>query len=468
MSNINKIYDKASSIRLTILVCILLALVSVVGTLVPQGRSLPEYQDAYGQAVGNLILALGVDDLYHSAGFVLLLCLLALNLVACTSRRFPGIWRALRREHTPPPDPRMESWRYRETYACAGLSGPEDEAFRKALAGALGRGLSERSLGDGSPAFFAERGRYSRLGPYLAHVAILLILLGGLLGAFVGFKGFLTLPEGGEASDVWLGMGRTEPLGFRIRCNDFVHETYPDGTPKDYRSEVSLLDGKGQKILDRSIRVNHPLSHGGITFYQSSYGEEPTLTFRVRNRETGEESVVETGLDTPFGLPGGDAYHAVAASFSENMRIPAEMMRVTAFPREDLGPVAGIRLFRAGRVEQEFYVFRDLPALNEKREGPYLFQLEAYRTVPYTGLQVVRDPGTTLVWIGCTLLVLGFLMALLMDNEVVWVTTASRQDGTTEVRLAGRCVRHPGLYAARFERRAARLRAVLSPWLKSE
>jgi len=91
------LYHRLSSIRLTIFLCILLAVVALLGTLIPQNLPLPQYERLYGRRAAGVIATLQVSDLYHSPGFVLLLCLLAANLVACTWRRLPTAWRALKR-----------------------------------------------------------------------------------------------------------------------------------------------------------------------------------------------------------------------------------------------------------------------------------------------------------------------------------------------------------------------------------
>jgi cytochrome c biogenesis protein len=311
-----------------------------------------------------------------------------------------------------------------------------------------------------------EKNKYARMGPYLAHVSILLILAGALWGAARGFKGALQLSEGESASEVWLrgGEGRV-PLGFQIRCDRFVFEQYADGTPKEYRSEVTITDGKGDTGTSASIRVNHPVTHNGITFYQSTYGSLPELTLRLKDRKGGSESMVTAKLNTPFLLPGDRGDQAMVVAFQENMRIPEEMARITSFSNRSLGPAARLVVFNEKGFGEPFWVFRDLPDMGRKAERAHDIVMKDFRLRSYTGLQVVKDPGTPLVWIGCTLLVIGFLMALLMDHEIVWVAGDVSGENEYRIRVAGRAVRHPGIYAARFDRQKLRLQKGLSPWL---
>lgn len=466
--NIDTLYDKLSSVRLTIFLCILLAVVSVVGTVIPQNLPPEQYRNLYGSGGARLVEGLGVDDLYRSAGFVLLLCLLAANLVACTAKRLPGTLRALKREPSPPSDAGFQNWKSRDAFVCDATAEEMEGRLESAVARAFGRRPRRKTLEAGGQLLLLEKNRYARLGPYVAHVSILLVLLGTLWGAVRGFKGGLQLTEGEAASQAWLGTGgKRIPLGFQIRLDRFVFEQYPDGTPKEYRSEVTLSDPAGEAVRTDSIRVNHPLTHRGITFYQSTYGSLPELTLKVRNRESGSESLVKTGLNTPFLLPGSEEERAMVVRFEEDLRIPEEMARITAFPKKNLGPAARLVVFNEKGFEEPFWVFRDLPDMGRAAQRSHDVFLQDFHLVSYTGLQVVKDPGTPLVWIGCTFLVIGFLMALLMDHEIVWVAGEVSEGGAYRVRVAGRAVRHPGVYMARFDRQKLRLRRELAPWLKT-
>jgi cytochrome c biogenesis protein len=337
------------------------------------------------------------------------------------------------------------------------------------VAKALGRKPREVAVDAGHRLLVVEKNRYARFGPYLAHVSILLILLGTLWGSLQGFKGALQLTEGERSSEVWLRTGAKKvPLGFEIRCDRFVIDAYPDGTPREYRSEVTLFDGSGERIMNGAIRVNHPLTYRGITFYQSTYGSIPELTLQIRDQESSEESVVKAELNAPFLLPGGSqGDRAMVVAFQSNLQIPEEMARITSFPRRNLGPAARVVMFNKKGFEEPFWVFKDLPDMGQEKERPHQIVLKDFRLISYTGLQVAKDPGTPLVWIGCTLLVIGFVMALLMDHEIVWVKGEDVGKDEYVIHMAGRAVRHPGVYATRFERQKLRLERGLSQWLNT-
>ncbi len=464
MSVINSVVAFFSSVRLTIALCILLALVSLLGTLIPQNLDPREYTGMYGEVLGPLVSKIGVSDIYHAPGFILLLCLLAVNLTACTAKRFPSVWRSLRRDLSLPSDPTFGKWRHREAFTLELQGKSVEESIAGAVTRALGKPARQAVLDSGTRILLFEKNRLSRIGPYLAHVSILLILAGGLIGAWFGFKGAMALPEGGQEDSLWLRGGHEQiPLGFQIRCNRFLIDFYESGAPREYRSEVSILNAQGEVIRDADIRVNHPLTVNGITFYQSSYGNLSTVFLGVRDREGGEPVQVETEIRSPFPLPGETGDRAWVLDFRENMKIPAQMVKVTKFPAEDLGPAVQVGIFsKENGFGEPFWVLRDFPEMEKAREGEYLFTFEKFQSTPYTGLQVAHDPGTPLVWTGCILLIVGFFMAFMLDHEVLGVSMERQEGSRVVVCLAGRAVRHPVAYAGKFEKRKAVLRKALN------
>ena len=119
---------------------------------------------------------------------------------------------------------------------------------------------------------YAEKGNYSRLGVYITHLSILVILAGAMIGLFLGFNAFLNLPEGETTSVAYKDRGTEVPLGFELRCDNFEVDYYPESDmPKAYKSWLTVFKN-GKEVMKKVISVNDPLTYEGITFYQSSFG----------------------------------------------------------------------------------------------------------------------------------------------------------------------------------------------------
>jgi len=92
---LQSLWDFFCSLKLTMSLLIGLALISIIGTIIPQGSLPPEYVQAISPAKLKLYKTLGFFDMYHSWWFILLLYLLTVNLVACSIKRLPHIWKTI-------------------------------------------------------------------------------------------------------------------------------------------------------------------------------------------------------------------------------------------------------------------------------------------------------------------------------------------------------------------------------------
>jgi cytochrome c biogenesis protein len=81
------LYQFFKSVRLAVVLLLLITVLSVAGSLVPQGWDLARYQQSYPAPLAALILALGVNRLFSSVLFLLPVALFAVNLAVCTVDR---------------------------------------------------------------------------------------------------------------------------------------------------------------------------------------------------------------------------------------------------------------------------------------------------------------------------------------------------------------------------------------------
>ena len=72
------------SLRFTVVVLILIAAVSAVGTLVGQNQSPEYYISRFGHRGYHILTSLSITDIYHSVTFNALLLLLITNIILCT------------------------------------------------------------------------------------------------------------------------------------------------------------------------------------------------------------------------------------------------------------------------------------------------------------------------------------------------------------------------------------------------
>ena len=409
-----------ASVQLALLLLFLLAATSIIGTIIPQNNPPSFYIEKYGAQTARLFQLLDITDMYNSWWFLALLTLFAVNLVVCSLERIPGVIRTVRRDGLETPPDQLDRQPCRQV---VDLTAPLAEASQRAatLLHRHGWKPREAAVADGR-LLFAERGPWTRFGVYVVHLSILIILAGALVGSSTvasrllrnpdfAFKGSVMLPEQESTGHILaFKSGRRIDLGFSLRCDAFAIEYYDNGMPKTYRSSVTVLED-GKPVRTAEIEVNRPLTHRGVTFYQSSY-------------QAGREYIVSLAKQ------------------------PDNLTRTAVIPpaREIAWPEAGVRYGIVNR-ENQGEVTRRLKIWFDDGQGePALFWMPAggettlerpsgtyrlqARQLYATGLQATKDPGVWLVYGGCLLMLIGLYIAFFLSHRRVWVRVEPTAGGS--------------------------------------
>jgi len=201
-----KVQDLLASLRLTMVLLLILAIVSIIGTVIPQGQLSPEYIASIGGEQGNrykLYSMLGFFNMYYSWWFVGLLALLSVNLTACTIKRLPGVLSMAFKPDGLLSESTERSATFRESIALAdGATSAELVARLKAAWGAF----SEREH-EGARHLFVQRRPWNRLAAYVVHASIILIFAGAIIGNLFGFKESSISRRGAAPAPIWIKKG---------------------------------------------------------------------------------------------------------------------------------------------------------------------------------------------------------------------------------------------------------------------
>ncbi len=96
------------------------------------------------------------------------------------------------------------------------------------------------------------------------------------------------------------------------------------------------------------------------------------------------------------------------------------------------------------RVIQALKVLPDMP-------WPFVPVLEDYDQTYYTGLQLAKDPGMDVVWIGSALLVGGLCIMFYVAHRKIWVKIQEQENGEVKVEVTGLSNRNPVAFEQEFE-----------------
>ena len=412
----NPILKFLSSIKLAIFLLLILAATSIIGTILPQGEPLAFYFQRYGETLGKIIKILQLYDTYHSWWYVTLLGLFSLNLLLCSLKRLPFSIELYRRDPLAV-DPKKLRRMPASEEVILKESLEEAKAKVKALLSKKFSGFKEVDFEDGI-LFLKDKARWSYFSVYVVHFSLLIIILGAIIGAAWGFRGQISLLEGEKTSRVttWGKKQRTVSIPFEIRCDKFYIDFYPNGMPKEYRSDVTILEG-GKEVLKGSIRVNDPLTYKGITFYQSSYNTFAEVKLRLLKGPREKTLVIK-----PFGQ----------ATWAEE-KITVGLLD---FQQAHGLPAARIWLQVGGEAPMAFWVLGRHPRRIETPAGPLIITMLDARPIYATGLQVKKDPGVWVVWLGFSLLIAGIFAAFFFAHQRYWVALLPDKN-STRVIIAG-------------------------------
>jgi cytochrome c biogenesis protein len=295
-----------SSMRFAITLLTVIAIASIIGTVLKQNEPYPNYVNQFGPFWADLFHALSLQKVYSSWWFLLILAFLVISTSLCIARNAPKMivdmrsWKDHVRERS------LRAFHHRGEYEA-----PRGRTEAVARLGALlrNRGYRVKPVEhDDATLLAAKAGAANKLGYILAHTAIVVICVGGLLDgdmliraqmwfggkspiagnaiiseiparhrlspANPGFRGNAFVPEGATVSTAILNIADgalVQDLPFTITLKKFTVDYYSTGMPKLFASDVVVTDRATGKRTEATIKVNEPLIVDGVAIYQSSF-----------------------------------------------------------------------------------------------------------------------------------------------------------------------------------------------------
>lgn len=442
---IDKVWNFFSSVKIGVTLIVLTLIASAIGTIFPQemnsnfsleGLTAKEfYQKEYG-FMGQIYYFLGFHDLYRSWWYILLVASIGVSLVICSLDRVVPLYKALKNQRV---NRHMSFLRRQRFFGKEKMELTEDqlETVKNRLIKKHYKLLEE----DGH--ILAEKGRFSRWGPYINHIGLIIFLFGVMLRFVPGFY---------FQDQLWLKDGDNFAIPgtdkeYYLQNNQFIIEFYDESDGevyqkaieqkgmivKNYQSNVTLYKAREatlpgeipelDKVKDYEIQVNNPLKVDGLAIYQASYklNEISSMTFSLMNKETSEEyGTVTIDLNDPeevYDL--GNGYSVEVLSYfpdfeftngepstkSPNPNNPAFAFKMTAPDLEN-----SEMSFAA--IQQTIEPFGD---------NQYKMAFQNIETVNYTGLSIRKDLTLGVVIIGGIIFLFGVAQGSFWQHRRIWV-----------------------------------------------
>lgn len=405
-----------ADLRLAIALLLLIAVFSITGTIIEQGESVNFYQQNYpedpalfGFLSWQVILQLGLHQVYRTWWFLSLLVLFGSSLTACTfNRQFPALKAA-------------RSWKFYD----------QPRQFQKlALSLSLTNGnfaqlqdlLKQRGykIFHQDNSVYARKGLVGKIGPIVVHAAMLIILGGAIWGALTGFFAQHMIPSGAsfQVSNI-IEAGPLAnaqiPKDWGIKVNKFWIDYTADGVVDQFYSDLSVIDQEGQELDRKTISVNHPLRHDGVTFYQTNWG---IAAVKVQINNSPILQLPMAPLQTANGGQLWGAYIPTKTDLSEGAALLVKDLQGTMIIYDQQG-----NLTNAVRAGSEIEI-----------NG---VTLKIHELVGSTGLQIKADPGIPFVYLGFGLLMVGVMMSYVSHSQV-WLLKVEVENQISQVYIGGR------------------------------
>ncbi|MBX0313871.1 cytochrome c biogenesis protein ResB [Planococcus glaciei] len=452
---VDKIWNFFSSVKVGVSLIVVILVAAAIGTILPQQQYVDVpvrnaetiqayYADVYG-SVGRVYHFLGFHDLYNSFWFIILVGMLAISLIIASLDRFVPLYRSLKNQRVL----RHASFMNKQRIYAEG-NGTEDTLDKaEAKLKELKYNVSRDKNG-----LLAEKGRFSRWGPYVNHIGLIIFLVGVMLRMMPGFYVDETL---------WIREGETRAIpeapGYTLESKNFEMETYNTeedevfeeaiervGTvAKNYQTDVVLykkpddsLPGANdlEKIEESAIRVNQPLKFDGYAIYQMDFklNELKAMTFALTNKET-EENLGELTIDlinpkNDYELENGSTvkllgYYPDFSGFENG-----EPQTATPLPNNP-GFLVEMTTPDTPGGETSFITIQN--TVEPLGENQYKLAFQSADTRDVSGLTIRKDRTLPILGLGGLIFMIGVAQGMYFNHRRFWI----QQQADGGILLAG-------------------------------
>ena len=444
-SIIDKIWSFFSSVKVGVWLIVIALVASMVGTIFPQEIYIPAdavsrdpaifYEDRYG-ILGLIYYQLGFHNLYSSWWYMVLIALIGISLVICSLDRFVPLYKALKRQKAK----RHETFLNRQRlYSESEQVTPDDiETVKENLK------KQRYKITDENGHILAEKGRFSRWGPYVNHIGLIIILIAAILR---------TTPLMHTEEYVWVREGQQIVLPgtngeYYIENKEFIMEVHDENderfaqaiqqegvVPSNFQTDIVIYQETNasvpgaepelEPILEESIQMNKPAKFDRYTLYQSGYqvNEFTNMTFKVHETDDPEESSLGsftidlTNPDSIYELDSGfrvqvDQYYP---DYILDNGIPTSE---TNFPRN---PAFVLSVYPPESDTPEISFIGIGKNIDATGENEYKVGIEDFELHDVSGLTLRVDFTLPFFILGAAIFMIGVIQGMYWQHRRIWI-----------------------------------------------
>jgi cytochrome c biogenesis protein len=387
-----------ANLKLAIFLLLLIAFFSGLGSIIEQDKPINFYTQNYtnlffGIPAWVYFQKLSLDHIYSAWWFFLLLIIFGVCLLSCTfSQQFPAL-KFARRYYFYTYSSQFNKLKYRfignktsKGQLCYKLINEEYAIFQK------------------QDCFYGHKGLIGRVGPVIVHLSIICILIGSIFSAIRGFNAqeFVPKSELFHIQNV-VKSGNLATIRQQVfRINDFWVNYNKSGLIKQFQSDISVLTGKGDEILRKTISVNNPLVFQGLTMYQTDWG----IT-GIRIKVSNKNSIIQ--------LP--------VSRISDS----TQKLWVSWLPLNNPEKTGLLMVFNNARGKVDLYnekaVYLTKIGIGQSSNTSDSLFINLIELITSTGIQIKADPGINIIYVGFGFLIISSFVSYISFSEIWFLET---------------------------------------------
>ena len=387
-------FKSIADLRFAIFILLILATVSVIGTVIEQDQSIETYKLNYpltnrvfGFLSWDIIIRFGFDHVYTTWWFITLILLFGLSLLTCTFlQQFPSLKIARK----------CQFFRTTQQFNRLNISTNLQHLSLSQLLFKIKE--NNYSIFQQKNIIYCYKGLIGRIAPIFVHFSLIIILIGTIVGSLSGFKAQEIIPktETFHIQNILNNGQFTLIPKVSIRINDFWITYTKQTTITQFYSDLSILNLDGNEIVRKTIFVNSPAKYNGIDYYQTDWN---LVGLRIKNKDF-------SIFQYPFiNLPENKeklwlTWISTNAQLNEGITILIDNLQGYCSVYDKVGNFIGnLELNESLKIENSITLMDILSS---------------------TGLQIKADPGILLIYSGFLFLMISTVISYITYSQL-WI-----------------------------------------------
>ncbi|MBG9720269.1 cytochrome C biogenesis protein [Bacillus mycoides] len=447
---VDKIWSFFSSVKVGVWLIVITLASSAIGTIFPQemyitpGIEPAEYYKTEYGFLGQLYYQLGFNNLYGSWWYMILIASIGISLVICSLDRVIPLYKALKKQGVK----RHPSFLKRQRVHGTGT--PHEGDLERVQINLKKRNYNVK-VEDGN--VLAEKGRFSRWGPYVNHIGLIIFLFGAMLR-------FLPSMYVDEA--LWLRDGETKEIPgtdgqYYLKNEKFIKEVYDKSKDKEvfdeaidrvgdkmivknFQTNAVLYKAVGEniagqkpkleKVKEAEIRVNEPLKFDQFAVYQVDYKESEfkSMSFHLQNKENNQKlGPIKVDLANPtekYDLGNGYSLELLSYFpdfyFDENGRPNTK----TKLPNN---PAFVFKMFTPETPDGEVSFVGIQQNIEPDGNNKYKMSFAGVEMQNATALTVRKDLTLWILGIGGFIFMVGVIQGMYWNHRRIWIQRVNNE-----------------------------------------